>query len=960
MFNSSPTIKYALIVNNRTAWSGGGIVTFSGSGPTIDKSTISDNHAIENGPAIAALYNSSINLKNSIVYRNYFGDYLNGFSEIYKVSSASVNATYSLLRNGTGQTYFGTGCINVNPLFATPGYELSLNSPCIDTGDPAQQFNDPDGTRADMGRYFYEQTGLRGSVAFGSNVSADITFNHISIIVFEGWSDANPIDTLTVNSSGSYYIQLATGGNYRLRCKVNFPLHAAFPNIREVTAIEGQLVNVDPDVNTASFQVNQMPPAYVRGTVLIDGFDEYLDMNTQLYRDISITNNANNDIVHPYPVYDIWGNVIEWRYEATVPADYVWNITLSLSLYQNVTYPVGPIAQNGYWNSDWSEPPHILYPVPFYGSVSGTITLKPDPDFGLPGINITEAIVYWDNNPDMGVHPNPDGTYFLTDVQNNYRTITADHPQLAKISKEKIYVVADNVTEGVDFVMLPWVQAPGNQYVMTAYVTTTLNGDFLRNSGSNIVAAFGEDGTCRGVGKWEQGEHPYWCPDMYFYGSNGYWFFTIVSNQLVGETITFKGYDTLSDEVFYFGNGALMFSDDTHYKYINLVDNYMNYGFSYQLINNWNWISFNRYLPNVNTAAVFAGLNVQEVKNQTQTYTYFDGIGWVGNLHTLNIYNAYKVKMLAPGQLNINGYRINPVIHPMFLDYDEINNPDYMWHWISYLNPEDATLALDDALESITSNVLSVKSQTQSAVNNNGTWIGDLTHMEPGKGYLINIAGDSWLSYPGIGNYSKDSSLPFVPANPAKWDMFSGNTSNMVLIADLGVNERYQAGVFDDTGICRSIGKYENGFWYFTVLGNEMEDLLHIRLFEIEKGEILTSDNSFAYEVNTLLGSVKHPVRFQFDVSDDVVPTAVKLLQNFPNPFNPVTTFSYSIPNDANVKLQIFNVKGQLVDTLVDKAQSASHYQVTWDASKFGTGIYFYQLSVDGKVQEVKKCIMLK
>ncbi len=68
------------------------------------------------------------------------------------------------MKNGTGQNWFSTGCIDADPLFVDPennDFHLSLGSPCIDTGDPASP-PDPDGSRADMGAYYFEEVQLPG------------------------------------------------------------------------------------------------------------------------------------------------------------------------------------------------------------------------------------------------------------------------------------------------------------------------------------------------------------------------------------------------------------------------------------------------------------------------------------------------------------------------------------------------------------------------------------------------------------------------------------------------------------------------------------------------------------------------------------------------------------------------------------------------------------------------------
>jgi hypothetical protein len=96
------------------------------------------------------------------------------------------------------------------------------------------------------------------------------------------------------------------------------------------------------------------------------------------------------------------------------------------------------------------------------------------------------------------------------------------------------------------------------------------------------------------------------------------------------------------------------------------------------------------------------------------------------------------------------------------------------------------------------------------------------------------------------------------------------------------------------------------------------------------------------------------PVPGSVGIDDDnssILPTKFALYQNYPNPFNPVTTINYDIPQGmrVQVKLEIFNLLGQHVSTLVGKIQQAGYYSVCWDGrnidgGKAPSGIYFLVL----------------
>jgi hypothetical protein len=74
------------------------------------------------------------------------------------------------------------------------------------------------------------------------------------------------------------------------------------------------------------------------------------------------------------------------------------------------------------------------------------------------------------------------------------------------------------------------------------------------------------------------------------------------------------------------------------------------------------------------------------------------------------------------------------------------------------------------------------------------------------------------------------------------------------------------------------------------------------------------------------------------------IPTEYTLCQNFPNPFNPTTSIRFAVPKESFIKLSVFNVLGQEIMNLVNKVYSPGNYQVSFDASKLNSGIYFYQI----------------
>jgi hypothetical protein len=94
------------------------------------------------------------------------------------------------------------------------------------------------------------------------------------------------------------------------------------------------------------------------------------------------------------------------------------------------------------------------------------------------------------------------------------------------------------------------------------------------------------------------------------------------------------------------------------------------------------------------------------------------------------------------------------------------------------------------------------------------------------------------------------------------------------------------------------------------------------------------------------------------DISSNV-PDNYSISQNYPNPFNPSTMIRFSIKETGIVSLKVYNVLGQLVNTLVNEQKSAGTYEYNFDASHLSSGIYFYTIKA-GNFTATKKMILMK
>jgi len=124
--------------------------------------------------------------------------------------------------------------------------------------------------------------------------------------------------------------------------------------------------------------------------------------------------------------------------------------------------------------------------------------------------------------------------------------------------------------------------------------------------------------------------------------------------------------------------------------------------------------------------------------------------------------------------------------------------------------------------------------------------------------------------------------------------------------------------------------------------------------------------DDFIYAGLNAGGVWRYPLSDLVGINDNIIiNNDVSFMQNCPNPFNPSTTISFSIPEESKIALLIYNLKGQKTKTLAHHDFTSGYHSIIWngddDSGKLvSSGIYFYKLIVNSKVISIKKCMLLK
>jgi len=221
---------------------------------------------------------------------------------------------------------------------------------------------------------------------------------------------------------------------------------------------------------------------------------------------------------------------------------------------------------------------------------------------------------------------------------------------------------------------------------------------------------------------------------------------------------------------------------------------------------------------------------------------------------------------------------------------------------------------------------------TTGFAKNAGYGVAPLVTGRPaGGGGQGAFAGDSWIAYGGCAG-----------------------------INDFDVTEPTGSTVMQSTYGAAST---DNGADISQNTGNFARVLLSGYAFQYIKDDVesgASDRDDHLYDILVYLGN--NP-----DQPTDVKPVALKnsLEQNYPNPFNPQTTIAFSMKDRARVKIDVYNVAGQLVKTLLDETRAAGLYEdVRWDGTNganqpVSSGVYFYKL-VTNNFSQTKKMVLLK
>jgi hypothetical protein len=336
-----------------------------------------------------------------------------------------------------------------------------------------------------------------------------------------------------------------------------------------------------------------------------------------------------------------------------------------------------------------------------------------------------------------------------------------------------------------------------------------------------------------------------------------------------------------------------------------------------------------------------------------------DPIGWINNIGLMAVSEGYKIKVTITTALSAEG---QPVALPYTIPFDA------GWNIMGYpsMSSQAALTAFNPLITAAT--LIKVQDELGHAIEKLPDpigWINNIGNLSPGEGYKVKttISTSLAINNTGKGEYLSEESPVTQPSHFKR--AYSGNGldhMNIYLMnptaGGLGLKAGDEIGVFDGDR-CVGAATVEDPTLEYLMLTASLDDptthqadgYIEGNRFELRLWDNQAGSESKTQEVKIVKG---YSNRFE-KLGTSVLTVDFEDVQHsflgdaYPNPSSGMTTFTFQLAGECKVRLEIFNVMGEVVKVLVNQTMPGGNHKVQWDnmsteGSKIKSGIYFYKL----------------
>ena len=383
-----------------------------------------------------------------------------------------------------------------------------------------------------------------------------------------------------------------------------------------------------------------------------------------------------------------------------------------------------------------------------------------------------------------------------------------------------------------------------------------------------------------------------------------------------------------------------------------------------------NLISFMGLTEDNSIESIFSPIsnNLSHIFSENYASIFLEDYGWFGSLDLLKSNSGYWLRLLEEDDFQLESYRF----------IDSVDDITYNLHYgnnlISYIGSESFS-NIDDILpDDVEDLFVDIIGENSSATRIDGEWVGSLANngLQPLRGYWVNVSEELDFSYNFSENLARNNNeIIDVSRINIPEEFFYNQSQNQAFYFFKNININGEEISRDDWivafhgDIIVGARKWSGEYTDIAVMGydgfpetlgycnnNSRVDFKIFRSTEFNFIDILNDTpkwsnlNNFVVENSSNLTTE--------------IPSDYKVNSPYPNPFNPVLNIELEIPDYIDININIYNIRGQLVENLVsNQSFSPGYHKVTWDASDFSSGIYLMKIESNEK-NIIKKITLLK
>ena len=473
--------------------------------------------------------------------------------------------------------------------------------------------------------------------------------------------------------------------------------------------------------------------------------------------------------------------------------------------------------------------------------------------------------------------------------------------------------------------------------------------------GADFIAVFNGD-ICVGHYAWQGPAAPGTLTTIPAMGDDGAEYTSGYLN--VGDIPTFKIYDA-SENLIYDAvpetSENLSWANFGFYN-IDILNGLLEITVSYSIPMHYgaNLVSFHALPEDVSLASVMESLGdaVTGVIGEGVAASPNPALGWVGSLSEIERISGYWIKMDDAISLELtDAIPTDPSI---------LYSLHYGANLISFPIPGSVGIAdgIPDDVEGFFTGVIGegVAASPNPALG----WVGSLSAFEGTKGYWAKVDNAFDFSF-DLTNASNRYSYNSTFDSPYEFTQSSKQAFYFIKDINFNIQDGDWILAYNDNIIVGSRqwnGLYTDipvmgydGDLYSAGYCNSGDTPKFVWIDSDGKAHNLTADTPVFLNNEIYNISLEH--------MESTIPDEYTLLHNYPNPFNPSTTISFSVPRNGHVTINIFDVNGRLVSTLLDDTIGSGYHNVTWDATEMSAGLYMYTLQAEG-ISLSNKMILMK